>query len=51
VHLGPESTRREADVRRTARDLNQTYLVSFKALVEAGVAEVQSLIWAAGVRA
>jgi beta-glucosidase len=40
VHSGPESTRHTFDVHPKDRDLNQTYLVGFKELVNSGVAEV-----------
>jgi beta-glucosidase len=40
VHSGPESERHSMNVNPTKRDLVQTYLVGFKALVEAGVGEV-----------
>jgi beta-glucosidase len=40
VHSGPESTRHTFDVRPSARDLAQTFLPAFRALVDAGVAEV-----------
>jgi beta-glucosidase len=40
VHSGPESTRHTFDVYPKDRDLNQTYLVAFKELVNSGVAEV-----------
>lgn len=36
VHSGPESTRHEADVRPTERDLYETYLPAFQALVQQG---------------
>jgi beta-glucosidase len=40
VHSGPEPERHRMNVNPTKRDLAQTYLVGFKALVEAGVGEV-----------
>jgi beta-glucosidase len=40
VHSGPESERHRFDVRPTGRDLAQTYLPAFEALVRAGVSEV-----------
>lgn len=36
VHSGPESTRHEADVHPTERDLYETYLPAFQALVQEG---------------
>ncbi|MBD8871332.1 glycoside hydrolase family 3 protein [Rhodanobacter sp. DHB23] len=36
VHSGPESTRHEADVQPTGRDLYETYLPAFQALVQQG---------------
>jgi beta-glucosidase len=40
VHSGPEPERHNMSVNPTKRDIAQTYLVAFKALVEAGVGEV-----------
>jgi beta-glucosidase len=40
VHSGPEPDRHHINIYPTKRDLAQTYLVGFKALVEAGVAEI-----------
>ncbi len=36
VHSGPESTRHEFDVRPSERDLHETYLPAFQALVQQG---------------
>jgi beta-glucosidase len=40
VHSGPEADRHRFNVDPTKRDLYQTYLVAFEALVKSGVAEV-----------
>lgn len=40
VHSGPESNRHEFDVKPTKKDLWETYLPAFKALVDAGVESV-----------
>jgi beta-glucosidase len=40
VHSGPESDRHRFNVHPRLRDLQQTYLVGFEALVKSGVAEV-----------
>lgn len=40
VHSGPERLRHEFDAITTPKDLNETYLPAFKALVEAGVEAV-----------
>jgi beta-glucosidase len=40
VHSGPEAERHKFNVRPSKRDLYQTYLVAFEALVKSGVAEV-----------
>jgi len=40
VHSGPESTRHEADIHPSQRDLSETYLPAFKTLVEGGVESV-----------
>lgn len=40
VHSGPESTRHEADIHPSERDLAETYLPAFKTLVEGGVESV-----------
>ncbi len=37
VHSGPEKLRHEFDAQATARDMEETYLPAFRALVEAGV--------------
>ena len=42
VHSGPESTRHEADIHPSMRDLYETYLPAFKTLVEGGVASVMT---------
>ena len=40
VHSGPESTRHEADIHPSMRDLYETYLPAFRTLVEGGVESV-----------
>jgi beta-glucosidase len=40
VHSGPEAERHKFDAKPSKRDLAQTYLVAFEALVKSGVAEV-----------
>lgn len=40
VHSGPESERHSFDAYATQKDLNETYLPAFKALVDVGVASV-----------